>query len=83
MIDYYVHLPASDVVQEFDGHQYVYVLHRVNATGVTVCAPRMIRADRCTEADGIVRVWIGCMGDAIAQRTGLPMGVVAVERGTT
>lgn len=79
MVKYFALLPAAAVKRQHDGNLYAYVAHRVTADGVRECEPRMVRANDCAIANGVARVYIGCMGDAIAQTNCLPFGV-AFER---
>ena len=79
MLTYFTRIPAAAVFREFDGHLYAWVGHRVTAEGVRECAPRMIRADEARIENGVAHVYIGRMGDAIAQRVNLPFGTYFSE----
>jgi len=79
MIDYFASTPAAALRREIDGHLYAYVMHHVTAEGVRECSPRMVRADGVKITNGVAYVWIGQMGDLIAQRLNLPFGIVAEQ----
>ena len=63
------------VRREIDAHDYAIVNFTVSENGVRECAPRMVRADRCKHENGEAWIYIGAMGNAIAQRENLPFGV--------
>ena len=58
--------------QSIDGHAYGMSKDKLTAAGVEEVAPRMVRAG----SPGDTLVYVGKMGDAIAQVVGLPSGIV-------
>lgn len=76
MVRYFEPIPAAAVRREIDGHLYAYVQHTVTPQGVRQCPARMVRADDARIRDGVALVYLGSMGDAIAQRVNVPFPVV-------
>jgi len=77
MIRYYENIPSAAVFAHFDGNQYANIMCRVTPDGIQ-CGPRarMVQIDgRSQTANGVTRVYIGRMGDAIAQTLNLPFSV--------
>jgi len=79
MYRYTYSVPADKLFKLWDGHSYANVPYLVGPRGpVKVDGQmRMVRADDAPIVDGMVQVWIGSMGDAIAVLDGLPEGVRA------
>lgn len=75
MVRYFQRLPAAALRREIDGNLYAYTNVTVGANGVCECEPRMVRADDAEVKNGVVHVYIGSMGDAIAQTLNLPFSV--------
>lgn len=78
MIRYYERIPSAALRREIDGHLYAYVQHTVTPRGVAECPPRMVRADDAMVKAGEAYVFIGMMGEAVAQRTNIPFPVTAL-----
>jgi hypothetical protein len=81
MVNYFALVPAAAVRREIDGNLYAPVAYTVDREGVRECKPRMVRANPAHVENGVASVLIGKMGDAIAQRTNLPFGVMLQEAG--
>jgi len=80
MVRYFARVPAAAVFPHFDGHSYAHVNLTVHAGRILETAePRMLRADDCKIANGEAWVYIGSMGDPVAQRVNLPFGVSFVQ----
>lgn len=80
MVRYFARVPAAAVFPHFDGHSYAHVNLTVHAGGILETAePRMLRADDCKIEGGEAWIYIGCMGDLIAQRVNLPFSVSFTE----
>ena len=75
MIHYYKCVPAAAVRFEVDGFPYAWVDASVTAKGVEQCEPRMVSAVGFRVKNGVAKIWIGCMGNTIAQRVNLPWSV--------
>lgn len=79
MVRYFQRIPAAALRREIDGHLYAYTDVRVTADGVCRCEARMVRADDAEVSHGVARVYVGCMGDAIAQTLNLPFSIDYVK----
>lgn len=77
MIHYFENIPSAAVFRHFDGNLYANVACRITPDGVQ-CGPRyrVVRFDeRSKIQNGVASVYIGRMGDAIAQTNNLPFSV--------
>lgn len=78
-INYFYRVPSGAVHREPDGHLYAWVGATVTENGVRECKERKVKADDCLFHNGEGYVWIGSMGEAIAQRVNLPFAVTYSE----
>jgi hypothetical protein len=78
MNKYYSGVPSAAVRVEIDGKKYAYVNFTITSKGVVSCEPRKVSAEGCITIGGISHIYIGKMGDAIAQTAGLPDYVLRV-----
>lgn len=77
MIRYFARVPAAAVFRHVDGHRYAHVNIHVHSRGVYVTdVTRMLMADDAKIENGVARIYVGSMGEAIAQLENLPFGVV-------
>lgn len=76
MIRYFENIPSAAVFRHFDGNLYANVRHNVTPDGIRECEPRMVLVDEQSRTrNGVTAVYIGRMGEAVAQFVNLPFAV--------